>query len=65
MFALVPLNAGYTVSVRRTRLDAFVLLILVSSRRVTDFYPSRGYTQRNTRDRGITLSLQSGVLILK
>ena len=29
------------------------------SRGVTDLYPSRGYTPRNTRDRSIARSLQS------
>ena len=46
----VPLNAGYTVSVRRTRLDVLILLTLaLISRGVTDMYPSRGYTHPVTR----------------
>ena len=32
---------------------------------VTDLSPSRGYTCRNTRDRGVTRSLQSWVLTIK
>ena len=35
------------------------------SRGVTDLYPSRGYTPRNTRDRSIPRSLQSCVSIKK
>ena len=33
------------------------------SRGATDLYPSRWYTPRNTRDRGITRSLQNRILI--
>ena len=47
MSGFVPLNAGYTVSVRRTRLNALVLLTLALD------------TTRRTRDRSITRSLQS------
>ena len=60
---LFPLNAGYSVSVRRTRLSLLNVLVLSTlwyrqgSRRP---YRSRGYvyTPRNKRDRSTTCSLQ-------
>ena len=65
MSGFVPLNAGYTVSVCRTRLDMVVLLTLAlaGSHRPVSF--TRVYTPRSTRDRSITRSLQSSFLIKK
>ena len=49
MSGFVPLYAGYTVSVRRTRLNVLVLSILALAGEFTDLYPSRGYTHPVTR----------------
>ena len=52
-----PLNAGYTVSVRRTRLNVLLIRLIVlvlltlalAGESVADLYPSRGYTHPVTR----------------
>ena len=55
----VPLNAGYTVSVRRTRLDALVLSTLAFAGESPTCILHEGvYTPCNTRDQCITRSLQ-------
>ena len=46
---VVPLNVGEKVSAHRARLNTLVLLTLVSSREVTDMYPSRRYAHSVTR----------------
>ena len=48
MSVFAPLNAGYTVSARRTRLNVLVPVDPGISRGVTDLYHSRGYTHPAT-----------------
>ena len=54
----VPRNAGYTVSVRRIRLDVLVLLTLALVGESPTCILHEGIHTCNTRDRSITRSLQ-------
>ena len=56
MSVFVPLDAGHTVSVRRTKLNVLVLLTLVLTGDSPTCILHEGidYTPRNTRDRSIT-----------
>ena len=58
MSGFVPLDAGYTVSVRGTILSVLVLLTLALAGESPTCILHEG-TPRNTRDRSTTHSLQS------
>ena len=64
MSGVAPLTAGYKVSLRRTRLKVFVLLTpALTGESPTYILREAIPIPRNTRDRSITRSLQSSVLI--